>query len=259
MPVQYVTSIVEGQDFYVSDVSPSGVTSAARGSICLRVDDGNTLIYVNTTTGTAPAVGTVWVAALTTDLSDITQVTLLDNANPALDIGSTGLLNLLRFITTNGAEQVAYNGAAAFRINTGGLQVVAGSVSLPEASLNLSIATTDAADGTITAGFFIRKSLIANATGLPFNTDVVLPARVGGWRVVDAYIISAGATGGSVQVNTTAPAAVTNAMVPGNADVVTRNSSLTLANATFASGASIRLTIANGSPATEAFIRIEPL
>lgn len=259
MPIQYVTSIVEGQDFYVSDVSPNGVTSAPRGSICLRVDNGNPLVYINTTTGTAPGVGTVWVPVLTTDLADIVQITLLDNANPALDIGSTGLLNLLRFITTNGAEQVTYNGVSPFRINTGGLLVAAGSVTLPEASLNLSIATTDASDGTITAGFFIRKSLIANATGVTINTDVVLPARVGGWRVVDAYIISGGPTGGSVQVQTTAAAAVTNAMVPGNADIVTRNGALTLANATFASAASIRLAIANGSPATEAFIRIEPL
>jgi hypothetical protein len=199
------------------------------------------------------------VPLLSTDLADITQLTLLDNANPALDIGSTGLLNLLRFITTNGAEQIAYNGALPFLINSGGLNVVAGSVALPEASLNVAIASTDAANNTITAGLFLRVSLAANATGVTVNLNVALPARVGGWRVVDSYIISGGPTGGSVQVQTTAPAAVTDAMVPGNANVVTRNASLTLANATFASAASIRFAVANGSPATEAFVRIEPL
>jgi hypothetical protein len=48
-------------------------------------------------------------------------------------------------------------------------------------------------------------------------------------------------------------------MVPGNADVLTRATSITLANASFASAASVRFAVANGSPATEAFVRIEPV
>lgn len=257
MPIQYVTSIVEGQDFYVSDVSPNGVTSAARGSICLRVDNGNPLIYLNTTTGTAPGVGTVWVPVLTTDLADIVQITLLDNANPALDIGSTGLLNLLRFITTNGAEQIAYNGVAPFLINTGGLTVTAGSVSLPEASLNVASASTDAANNTITAALTLRATHGAGAS----TTNITLPARVGGWRIVDAYINSGGAAAGSVQVQTAGGAAnITNAMVPGAAlGDITRASNVNLTNGTVASGATIRLNVAAGALAGECFIRIEPL
>jgi hypothetical protein len=204
-------------------------------------------------------VGTVWVPLLSTDLTDITQITLLDNANPALDIGSTGLLNLLRFITTDAAEQIVYNGASPFQIATGGLTVTAGPVSVPEASLNLASATTDAANNTVTAGFFFRVALGANATGLAFNLNVALPARVGGWRVVDSYIISAGPTGGTVQVLTTGGLTVSNAMVPGNADALTRATAITLANASFASAASVRFAVANGSPATEAFVRVEPV
>lgn len=259
MPVQYITSIVEGQGFFTSDITPNGVTSAARGSICLRVDDGNTLVYLNVSAGTSPGVGTVWVPLLSTDLTDITQITLLDNANPALDIGSTGKLNLLRFITTDAAEQIIYNGASPFQIATGGLTVTAGPVSVPENSLNLTSATLDAANNTLTAGFFLRVALIANATGVTVNLNVPLPARVGGWRVVDSYIISGGPTGGSVQVLTTASATVSNAMVPGNADVLTRATAITLANASFTSAASVRFAVTNGSPATEAFVRIEPV
>ena len=92
MPAQYVTSIVEGQDFYVSDIDPTGTVSAPRGSVCLRVDAGNALIYYNTTVANTP--GTTWVPALTTDLTDITQLILAANANPAFQIGPAATLDV---------------------------------------------------------------------------------------------------------------------------------------------------------------------
>ncbi len=258
MSSTFTTAISTGQWFFVTDANPNTAIPATRGSLALRIDAGNASLWINTDNATAWSTPLVVTAAGTVDLASVSQLLLADNTSPSLDIGSTGLLNLLRFVTTNGAEQMVYNGILPFQINTGGLNVVAGTVVLPEASLNVANATTDAANNAVTAGLFIRKSLASNG-GAPINTDVVLPARVGGWRIVDAYIISAGPTGGTVQVNTTTPAAVTDAMVPGNANVVTRNTSLTLANATFASGASIRFTIGTGAPVTEAFVRIEPL
>ena len=109
MPAQYVTSIVEGQDFYVADIDPTGVVSAPRGSVCLRVDTGNALVYYNVTPGAAPGTGTVWVPLLSTDLTDNTQLTLAANANPALQVGPAVLLDLLKFVTTTGAAQVIIN------------------------------------------------------------------------------------------------------------------------------------------------------
>jgi hypothetical protein len=191
------------------------------------------------------------------DLTGVDQITLLDNAAVALDIGSTGLLNLLRFSTTNGAEAMQYRGVLPFEIVTGGLTVSAGTVTLPQASLNVASVTTDAADGAVTAGLFLRKTHGAGAS----TTDVVLPARVGGWRIVDAYITSGGAAAGSVQVQTAGGAAnITNAMVPGAAaGAITRANLVEPANNTVASGATIRLNVAAGALAGEAFIRIEPL
>ena len=76
----------------------------------------------------------------------------------------------------------------------------------------------------------------------------------------DAYIRSDGATGGSVQVQTAAGAAnCTDAMVPGNANVLTRATQTVIANCTFAASATGRLSIAAGAPLGEAFLHFEPL
>ena len=261
MAAYFTTSIASGQWFYVTDATPAATISAPRGSLAIRTDVGNESIWINVTAG--GAAGTNWARILSPDingdinLTGVDQLTLADNANPALDIGSTGLLNLLRFITTNGAEQVAYNGVNPFLINTGGLTVSSGIINFPQASLNLSNLSTDAANNLITAGFFLRATHGAGAS----TTDVVLPARTGGWRIVDAYITSGGAAAGSVQVQTAGGAAnITNAMVPGAAaGAITRANLVEPANNTVASGATIRLNVAAGANAGEAFIRIEPL
>jgi hypothetical protein len=261
MASYFVTSIAPGQWFYSTDASPDGVISAPRGSAALRTDAGNVSLWLNVTAGGAP--GTNWERVLSPDingdldLTGVDQITLADNANPALDIGSTGLLNLLRFTTTNGAEAMQYRGVLPFEIVTGGLVVTAGTVTLPQASLNVASVTTDAANEAITAGLFLRATHGAGAS----TTDVVLPARTGGWRIVDAYISSGGAAAGSVQVQTAGGAAnITNTMIPGgNVGAITRANLVDPANSTVASGATIRLNVAAGANAGEAFIRIEPL
>ena len=261
MASYFTTSIASGQWFYVTDATPAATISAPRGSLAIRTDVGNESVWINVTAGAAP--GTDWERILSPnlngdlDLTGVDQITLLDNAAVALDIGSTGRLNLLRFDTVNGAEQVEYNGVLPFQINTGGLTVTAGTVSLPEASLNVASASADAADGAVTAGLFLRKTHGAGAS----TTDVVLPARVGGWRIVDAYISSGGAAAGSVQVQTAGGAAnITNTMVPGAAaGDITRATNVNLTNGTVASGATIRLNVVAGALAGSCFIRIEPL
>ena len=275
MASYFTTSIASGQWFYVTDASPAAVISAPRGSLALRTDAGNESIWINVTAGAAP--GTNWERIISPDingdldLTGVDQITLLDNAATALNIGSTGLLNLLRFTTTNAAERIDYNGALPFRIITGGLDVNAGgvtifagglsvnagSVTLPENTVNVASVATDAGNNLVSAGLFLRATHGAGAS----TTDIVLPARTGGWRVVDAYINSGGAAAGSVQVQTAGGAAnVTNPMVPGAAvGAITRANLVDPANNTFASGATLRLAIAAGALAGEAFVRIEPL
>jgi hypothetical protein len=257
MASYFVTSIAPGQWFYSTDASPDAVISAPRGSVAIRTDAGNVSLWLNVTAGGAP--GTNWERVVSPDingdldLTGVDQITLADNAAVALDIGSTGLLNLLRFDTLNGAEQVEYNGVLPFQINTGGLTVTAGTVTLPEASLNVASASTDAADGVVTAGLFLRKTYPPGAG----PTSVVLPARVGGWRVTDAYIVANGG-GGSLQVKN-GVADVTNAMGESGANKVTRPTDLLLANATFASAGTISLAGVAGTSGGSVFLRIEPL
>ena len=260
MASYFVTSIVEGQWFYTTDADPGGVISAPRGSVALRTDAGNESIYLNVTVGVGTS--TNWSRVLSPDinkdlnLTGVDQITLADNANPALDIGSTGLLNLLRFITTNGAERMIYSGAQPFNIASGGLSITGGSVALPEGSLNVASASIDAANLVITAGLFLPVDHGAGASFI----DYVLPIRVGGWRVVDAYIVSGGAAAGSVQLQTAGGVAnITNTMVPGAAaGDITRAANVNLTNGTLASGATLRVNVAAGALAGTCFVRIEP-
>lgn len=256
MASYFTTSIATGQRLFVTDADPNTVISATRGSIALRVDAGNVALYLNTDNATAWAELTSSSATGTVDWTGVSQVQIADNAAAALAMGSTGLLNLLQFVTTNGAERLTYNGAVPFLVATGGLTVSAGTVTLPEASLNLASVTTDAANLSVTAGLFIS---VDHPAGAGFQ-DVVLPARVGGWRVVDAYILSGGAAGGSVQVQTAGGLAnISNTMNPGAAaGAVTRANAIDLTAGTVASGATIRVNVVAGANAGTCFIRIEP-
>lgn len=256
MASYFSTSIAPGQWFYVTDADPNAVITAPRGSVALRIDAGNVAIYLNTDAATAWAELTSSSATGTVDWTGVSQVLMADNSATALAFGSTGLLNLLQFVTTNGAERLTYNGVLPLLIATGGLQVSSGTVTLPEASLNLASASTDAADLQVTAGLFLPVPHLAGASFV----DVTLPARVGGWRVVDAYILSGGAAAGSVQVQTAGGVAnITNTMVPtGGVGDVTRALNINLPNGTVASGAVIRVNVVAGANPGTCFIRIEP-
>lgn len=270
MASYFTTSIATGQRLFVTDADPNTVISATRGSIALRVDAGNVALYLNTDNATAWAELTSSSATGTVDWTGVSQVLLADNSAAALDIGSTGALNLLEFKTTNGAERIDYNGAATFRIITGGLDVNAGgltifagglsvnagSVTLPENTLNIASVATDAANLQVSAGLFLP---VSHPAGAGFQ-DVTLPARTGGWRVVDSYIISGGAAAGSVQVQTAGGGAnITNPMVPSaTLNGVTRAGVVDLTNGAVASGATIRVNVAAGALAGTCFIRIEP-
>jgi len=253
MPAQYVTSIVEGQDFYVSDIDPTGVVSAPRGSVCLRVDSGNALVYYNVTVSNAP--GTTWVPMLTTDWTDIgTQITLLDNANPALQVGPAGFLDLLKFITTNGAEQIVMRSSAAAVQITGGLgleftssaaQIKAvGASGLLDVGANAQ-SDTAAASGLaalVTADYAIP----ANASGVDVDTNFVLPAGRP-LSVIDAYVVSSGTAAGTIQARTTT-AGITNAMAPGGTlNAITRPT--TVAGNTIGAGGTL---VARAATATVA-------
>jgi len=253
MPAQYVTSIVEGQDFYVTDIDPTGAVSAPRGSICLRVDNGNALVYLNVTAGAAPAVGTTWSPLLLPNLAYITQLLLAANANPALQIGPAVLLDLLAFITTTGAAQVSINTSQAPLLLAGN-----GGISLTGVSAGFAATNKDAIDvaknaasqsiaatgmgAVITATY----SFPANATGGAVDTSFVLTnSRV--VSIVDAYILSGGAGGAGVSVRTTV-ASVTDAMAPSaTVNGITRAG--VLANTVFAAGATLVVRTTNGTTA----------
>jgi hypothetical protein len=253
MATQRITNIAnDGVELYTVTSDPNGVILAASGSVALRTDNGNVGIFINNDDLTAWSKVPMIDATGDLDLVGVDQILIRDNNVAALAIGSTGKLNLLVFDTLNGAEQVEYNGVLPFLINTGGLTVTAGTVTLPEASLNVASATTDAATGVVTAALLLP---VVYGVG---NTDTVLPARVGGWRVVDAYIIGGGA-GGNVTVQTGAGVGISNAMVPGGAaGDVTRATNINLTNGLIASGGTVRVAGAAGTVAGTCFIRIEP-
>lgn len=258
MAAFFVTSIAPGQHFYSTDTLPSGAISAPRGSVAIRTDSGNEGLYINVSVGTA---GTSWERVLSPnitndlDLTGVDQFLLADNTNPALDIGSTGLLNLLRFITTNGGEQVAYNGPVPFLINTGGLQVSTGTVTLPQASLNLPLSTSGMANLGTGAVFEVRIDFPATINN---DTNALLPTRAGGFRLTDAHVISGGA-GGNVQVQTGGAVTTITNMALGALGAVSRATNV-VPNTVYAGGSVVRIRSDGGTAAPgTAYVRFEAL
>jgi len=253
MPAQYVTSIVEGQDFYVADIDPTGVVSAVRGSVCLRVDTGNALVYLNTTVSNAP--GTTWVPLLTTDWTDIgTQITLLDNANPALQVGPAGFLDLLKFISTNGAEQIVMRSSAAAVQITGGFGLeftgTAAQIKAVGASGLLDIGANAQSSNVAASGLAALVTadynVPANASGVDVDTNFVLPAGRN-LSVHDAYVVSSGTAAGTIQARTTT-GGITNAMAPGGTlNAITRPT--TVASNVIAAGGTLVVRAATGTVA----------
>jgi hypothetical protein len=188
----------------------------------------------------------------------VSQILILDNANPALAIGSTGTLDLLSFITTTGVERVVYNGTSPLAIATGGLTVQAGTVSFPGNTVNVATAATAALAGTVAAALTLQVVHPGGAA----QVNTVLPARVGGWRVLDAMAVAsaAGGVAATVQVQTVAAAAVSSTLtldVTVVAGSVVRTTSLL--NTVFAGGATIRVQGVNAPAASNVFITIAPL
>jgi hypothetical protein len=259
MATQYVTSIFpDSVSLFTVTTNPNGALTAPSGSVALRTDNGNVSIYLNDNDATA------WVRVLDAtaagdlDLTDVSQILLLDNANPAISIGSTGTLDLLSFITTTGVERVVYNGTNPFTIATGGLTVQAGTVSFPGNTVNVATAATAALAGTVAAALTLQ---VAHPGGAA-QVNTVLPARAGGWRVLDAMVVAsaAGGAAASVQVQTAAAAAVSSTLVIDGAVVagsVVRTTSLL--NTVFASGATLRVQGVNAPAASNVFITLAPL
>lgn len=158
-----------------------------------------------------------------------------------------GNATALRFGTAAVPGMMVFN-------TSGGLQTI----QFVEGALtNLSNAVADTADGVLQVGFWLPKTFPAGAG----PTDVVLPARVGGWRVTDAYInnTSGGAGGGTLQVQTGGGAAISDAMVPGAANALTRAGQIISAGAVIPSGGTLRLAGVAGTTGGTAYVRIEPL
>jgi hypothetical protein len=250
MAQYFTTSIATGQWFYTTDATPVGAITAPRGSVALRFDAGNVGAWINTNSLTDWSAFLVVTSAGVLNLASVSQIFLADNSATALQIGSTGKLNLLVFDTLDGAEQVEYNGVLPFLINSGGLNVLTGTVTLPASSLNVALAAAPISSGIVGASLELRVSYPAGAG----PTDIVLPAR--GLRVTDARLVSGGA-GGTVQVQTGGAAAVTDAMTPGAAGAITRAASII--NQTFASGATIRIAGAGGTVAGNIYVTFEPV
>ena len=250
MASTYITSFFPGNFFFSGDTDPNGVLSAPRGSQLIRTDAGNVRSYLNIDGVTAWAYSPAADANGDLSLVGVDQILLTDNSATALAFGSTGKLNLLVFDTLNGAEQIEYNGALPFQINTGGLTVVTGAVTLPPVSLDVALVATAITSGVVGASLELRVSYPAGAG----PTDIVLPAR--GLRVTDARIVSGGA-GGTVQVQTGGGAAVTDAMVPGAAGALTRAASIT--NPSFVPSATIRIAGAAGTVAGNVYVVFEPI
>ena len=250
MSQYFTTSIATGQWFYTTDADPNVAITAPRGSVALRFDAGNVGAWINTNSLTDWSAFLVVTSTGVLSLLGVSQLLLADNDATALRIGSTGKLNLLVFDTLNGAEHVGYNGVLPFLINSGGLTVTAGAVTLPASSLDVALVATAISSGIVGASLELRVSYPAGAG----PTDIVLPAR--GLRVTDARLVSGGA-GGTVQVQTGGAAVVTDAMVPGVAGALTRAASIT--NQTFASGATLRIAGAAGTLAGNVYVTFEPV
>jgi hypothetical protein len=257
MPAEYVTSIIEGQDFYVVDLNPNAVVTAKRGSLALRQDDGNVTVYVNTTAG-ATGVGSTWVVLMQTGWAGISQLLLADNSAAALQIGSTGFLDLLKFVTTNGAEQIVMrSSAAAVQISgNNGLNLSGASAQITSTSSALldvgsNATSVSASTSGVAATVYKNFTVPANGTGGTVDTAFVLTNQRN-LQLVDAWIVSGGAGGGGqyVEVRNNALSVVTGQMVPGAAGVLTRNGAYTSGNATFTPGQTLYTRTAGGTVAS---------
>ena len=223
--------------------------SAGAGNILtITTTDGSESVNFNTPGGTRVVsgglnvqAGGVSLAGSLTFQDSLASITLVDNQAVALQIGAAGALNILTITTTNGAEVVNVNAVNGLRVT--------------ERTFNVANACVPKSAYDVVAA--LRVSIIY--PGGVNTTSIAMPARTGGWRVVDAYLRSGGATGGTATVQNHTAAAITNAMVPGNADIITRAASINNGNAVIAGGNNLSIVTILGTPSGEAFISIEGL
>jgi hypothetical protein len=251
-----MAAIVTTTDFVVHthNADPNGaITPIFVGDLLIRTDAGNRKLYIATALTNAS-----WVETSAVSWTALTALNwmLLDNASPALDIGSTGLTNLLRFITTNGAEKIEYRGLGTFDIVAGGFRVLAGQVIFP---VN-SIQGPSAAFQALVTGIPSPVSRIrVDHPGGNVDSIITLPQRPGGWQVQNVFLRSRGASAGTLTLRDTAAgagAALTDAMVPGNADILTYATTIVQAQENRASSSQLFLNGAGGPPACTGYIEV---
>lgn len=113
---------------------------------------------------------------------------------------------------------------------------------------------TPSTDGTVGLLGSVYGILLELAAG-PVTVDVaanVLPHNI---KFRDAFLVSKGATGGSVTLQTAAGAAnITDAMVPGNDTKCTRPTDWLYANTTIPAASGFRVAVAAGAPATRLWL-----
>lgn len=135
--------------------------------------------------------------------------------------------------------------------------------------IRISSTTTVVISGGVSTGFLNVVAAINNSTpGLDATLAIVVPAGVGNtdiapnvinraYDIIGTKFVSSGASGGTVRVQTAGGALnVTDLMVPGNADIVTNET--TLSNRAFAAGAGLRIVASLGNPGGVMYLRLLP-
>lgn len=140
----------------------------------------------------------------------------------------------------------------------------------PTAIGDLCINSTDAgiwiASGTTAASWTVLTSTYGVNLLVPTFTVVTdheggnadfgftLPARTNGWRLIDAYVRSTDGTGGNLTLKDAAAGnAMTDAIVPGNANIITRAAQIIVGEQVAASASTPVWDGAAGTPATTCY------
>lgn len=169
--------------------------------------------------------------------------------------GATGVITI-----QTGDSASAASGGIVIQTGTAGttrgnITLSALAITFNEGSLtNLAVGSRDASDGQIDAGFWVSKTYPAGAGPTTFT----LPARVGGWRVVDAYIVANGAGGTLAIARDIDGLAIVGAMTEGGGNVIDRAGTCDLTTGLIASAGNVRLTGVVGTSGGTCFVRIEP-
>lgn len=155
------------------------------------------------------------------------------------------------YIQNSGATQIAALAPGqSCRVQISGTQVVVVSGGPTDGMLQ----AVPAVNNTTPSSEFVLPLTIPAGAG---NTDFanVIPRAC---EVMDTTgFVSGGATGGTVQLQTSGGALnITDAMVPGNADIITRPT--TVANRSLAAGAGLRVVRGAGNPGGTLFLRLLP-